>query len=92
MASYYIEHRLFSQVERSLGGLILDSFETLRKAVANTITSTGLWVKAYVLDKVYETGRECSVHFSSLMDTHVQRDARNGDLNYSIDARLLDAI
>jgi hypothetical protein len=87
-----VEHRLFSQVERSLGGLVLDSYERLREAAANTMTTTGLWVKAYILDKVYETGRECSVHFNELIDTYLRRDVREGDWNYSIDARLLSAI
>lgn len=87
-----IEHRLFSHVERSLGGLVLDSFERLRNAAANTMTTTGLWVKAYILDKVYELGRECSSHFSELMDLYFRRDDNEGAWNYTIDARLLNAV
>ena len=85
-----IEHRLFSHLERSLGGLVLDSFECLRQAAANTMTATGLWAKAYILDKIYETGRECSVHFNDLMSLYFRRDERDGNWNYEIDARLLD--
>jgi hypothetical protein len=85
-----IEHRLFSHLERSLGGLVLDSFELLRQAAANTMTATGLWAKAYILDKVYETGRECSAHFDDLLSLYFRRDERDGNWNYEIDARLLD--
>lgn len=89
---HIIEHRLFPHIERSLGGLVLDSFERLRQAVANTVTSTGLWVKAYILDKVYETGRECSAHFKELMDLYFREDEREPEWNYVIDARLLAPI
>lgn len=86
---HIIEHRLFPHVERSLGGLVLDSFERLRQSVANTVTSTGLWLKAYILDKVYEIGRECSAHFEELMDLYFQADEREPEWNYVVDARLL---
>lgn len=84
-----IEHRFFSHLERSLGGLVLDSYERLREAAANTVTTTGLWAKAYILDKVYETGRECSAHFNDLMSLYFNRDEQEGEWNYEIDARLL---
>jgi hypothetical protein len=85
-----IEHRFFSHLERSLGGLVLDSFDRLREAAANTMTATGLWAKAYILDKVYETGRECSAHFNDLMSLYFRRDEQGGEWNYEIDARLLN--
>jgi len=89
---HIIEHRLFPHVERSLAGLVLNSFERLREAAANTMTTTGLWAKAYILDKVYETGRECSAHFKQLMDLYFRSDEREGSWNYTIDGRLLDRL
>ena len=32
-----IEHRVFPHVERSLGGMILDSYEKVREAIARTM-------------------------------------------------------
>jgi hypothetical protein len=50
--SHPIERRLFSQVERSLRGVILDSPQTALETVQRTRTQTGLRVKACILDTV----------------------------------------
>jgi hypothetical protein len=82
-----IEHRLFSHVERSLRGVILDCHETALDAVQRTRTKTGLHVTARILDKVYEIGRKCSDTFRAIKDKFIRHDAVLGQWNYLVDAR-----
>lgn len=81
-----IEHRLFSQVERSWRGIILDSPETALETVQRTQTQTGLTVKARILDTVYELGRKCSNRFKEIKDEFIRHDAVLGKWNYVVDA------
>ncbi|WP_200376912.1 ISAzo13-like element transposase-related protein [Thiocystis violacea] len=81
-----IEHRLFSQVERSLRGQILDTPETVLKAVERTATDTGLRVTACLLDRVYEAGRKCSETFRAIKDQFIRHDETLGAWNYVVDA------
>ncbi len=76
-----IEHRLFSQVERSLRGQILDTPDTVRPAVQRTTTKTGLRVVAQILDKVYKTGRQCSDAFQGIKDQLIRHDEMLGKWN-----------
>jgi hypothetical protein len=69
-----IEHRLFSHVERSLRGVILDCHETALAAVQRTRTKTGLHVTARILDKVYDIGRKCSDTFRDIKDKFIRHD------------------
>jgi len=71
-----IEHRMFSQVERSFRGVILDSPQTVLQAVQDTRTETGLRITARILDKVYEVGRKCSDTFRDIKDSFI---VSNGD-------------
>ncbi|WP_295430852.1 ISAzo13 family transposase [uncultured Thiodictyon sp.] len=80
-----IEQRLFSQVERSWRGVILDSPQTALQTVQNTRTETGLRVTARILDKVYELGRKCSDTFHNIKDKFIRHDALRGQWNYVID-------
>jgi hypothetical protein len=82
-----IEHRLFSPVERSLRGGVLDCHETALDAVQRTRTKTGLHVTARILDKVYDIGRKCSDTFREIKDNFVRHDAVLGQWNYRVDAR-----
>lgn len=82
-----IEHRLFSQIERSFRGIMLDSYETALKAVQRTQTCTGLRVFGQILDKVYETGRKCSDQFRDIKDRYIQHDTILGKWNYVVDGR-----
>ena len=82
-----IEHRLFSHVERSLRGVILDCHETARDAVQRTRTKTGLHVTARILDRVYDIGRKCSDTFREIKDNFIRHDAVLGQWNYLVDAR-----
>lgn len=82
-----IEHRLFSQVERSLRGVMLDSHETALEAVRRTRTQTGLNVKARILDRVYDIGRKCSDTFRDIKDNFIRHDDTLGQWNYVVSAR-----
>ena len=82
-----IEHRLFSHVERSLRGVILDCHETALDAVQRTRTKTGLHVTARILDRVYDIGRKCSDTFREIKDNFIRHDAVLGQWNYFVDAR-----
>jgi hypothetical protein len=82
-----IEHRLFSQVERSLRGVMLDRYETALETVQRTRTETGLRVTARLLDKVYELGQKCSDTFREIKDRFIRHDDILGQWNYVVDAR-----
>lgn len=62
-----IEHRLFPHVTRACRGVIFRSLETVQHYISKTTTSTGLTIKAGILDKVYETGLKCAVGFKKKM-------------------------
>lgn len=51
-----IEHRLFSHISKNWEGQPLDSYETMLNYLRTTRTKTGLEVRAYLVDRVYETG------------------------------------
>jgi Rhodopirellula transposase DDE domain len=55
-----IEHRLFSQISKNWAGRPLESYETVLKYLRTTTTSTGLKVRARMLDKQYAKGEEIS--------------------------------
>jgi hypothetical protein len=80
-----IEHRLFSQVERTWSGVMLDSPETARRTVERTTTDTGLRVTARILDKVYALGRKCSDGFREIKDQFIRHDLSLGQWNYVVD-------
>jgi len=81
-----IEHRLFSQVERALHGVILDSPQSALEAIQRTSTTTGLRVTARVLDRVYMLGRKCSDMFKHIKDQFIRHDNVRGEWNYLVDA------
>jgi hypothetical protein len=56
-----IEHRLFSEVSKTWAGVPLVSFEVMLKLIEQTQTSTGLQVKAELVEKVYEKGIKTAV-------------------------------
>ena len=84
-----IEHRLFSQVERTWSGVMLDSPETALKTVERTRTQTGLQVTARILDKAYEIGRKCSDTFRDIKDRFIRHDDVLGEWNYVIDGNVI---
>lgn len=85
-----IEHRLFSQVERALHGVMLDSPQTALQAIQRVSTQTGLSVVARILDRAYEIGRKCSDSFRNIKDQFIRHDSVLGEWNYLVDGRGLD--
>lgn len=55
-----IEYRLFSQISRNWAGNPLRSFETMLNYIRNTTTRTGLTVRAFLVDQVFEKNRQVS--------------------------------
>ncbi len=51
-----IEHRVFSEISKNWAGQPLESYETILNYLSTTTTSTGLRVKAHLLDRPYQTG------------------------------------
>jgi len=51
-----IEHRLFSYISLNWAGKPLRTFETMLGYMRNTMTETGLQVKAFLVDRPYQTG------------------------------------
>jgi hypothetical protein len=80
-----IEHRLFSQVERSWHGVMLNSPETALETVEKARTQSGLSVTARILDTVYEIGRTCSNTFRDIKDQFIRHDPALGKWNYVVD-------
>jgi hypothetical protein len=55
-----IEHRLFSQISLNWTGKPLRTVETLLGYIRDTMTTTGLTVKATLLDRPFDKGRKVS--------------------------------
>jgi hypothetical protein len=51
-----IEHRLFSHVHRAMEGIIFTDYQTVKNAIAQTATDTGLTVIVRLNLKHYQTG------------------------------------
>ena len=49
-----IEHRLFSEISKNWAGRPLDTYETTLHAIGTTTTTTGLTVRAQLVDQRYE--------------------------------------
>ena len=55
-----IEYRLFSQISLNWAGQPLRSLQTMLNFIQGTTTSTGLTVKAFLVDCLFEKGRKVS--------------------------------
>ena len=55
-----IEYRLFSQISLNWAGQPLRSFQTMLNYIQGTTTSTGLKVRAFLIDRLFEKGRQVS--------------------------------
>jgi hypothetical protein len=55
-----IEYRLFSQISCNWAGEPLRSFQTLLNYIQGTTTRTGLTVKAFLVDRLFQTKRKVS--------------------------------
>jgi len=55
-----IEHRLFSEISKNWAGRPLDSYETALNYIRSTTTTTGLRVRAHLVEQQYEKGIKIS--------------------------------
>jgi Rhodopirellula transposase DDE domain len=55
-----IEYRLFSQISLNWAGKPLRSFQTMLNFIRGTTNKTGLAVRAFLVDRLFETGRSVS--------------------------------
>jgi len=51
-----IEHRLFSEISKNWAGKPLRTFQTMLNYIQDTTTETGLTVKAFLVERVFEKG------------------------------------
>jgi hypothetical protein len=85
-----IEHRLFSQISINWAGQPLRSFEAMLGYVRDTTTTTGLKVKASLIEGTYQTGKKVS---DAVMKTlNLEHHAVCPQWNYTIRPRLDKAL
>ncbi len=77
-----IEHRLFSQVHRTMGGGVFSDYETVQKTMAQTTTGTGLTVVVRLNMKEYQTG--IKVDKTSVDPKKILYHPQIPELNYRI--------
>jgi hypothetical protein len=80
-----IEHRLFGPISLNWEGKPLRSFEAMLAYIRGTTTETGLKVKAFLIDRVYETG--IKVSNEEMKALNLQRRRVCPDWNYVIKPR-----
>lgn len=51
-----IEHRLFSEISKNWAGKPLEKFQTVINYIQGTVTETGLIVKAFLVELIFEKG------------------------------------
>lgn len=80
-----IERRLFSEITKNWAGRPLDSYETILNYIDGTTTSTGLKVRSYLDENVYEKGIKISEE--EMKDLNICNNAVLGRWNYTIKPR-----
>lgn len=65
-----IEHRMFSEIQKSWAGQPLVSYQTILNYARSTHTSTGLQVKAYLVTTDYPTGVRISDQAMDALNLH----------------------
>jgi hypothetical protein len=80
-----IEHRLFSEISRNWSGTPLSTYETMLKFIRTTKTTTGLKVKAYLVQKRYEKGKKATDEQMSQIE--LKQHAVFPQWNYTITPR-----
>lgn len=63
-----IEHRLFSFISMNWAGKPLRTFKQTLSYIRGTVTRTGLSVKAWMIEKIYETGERASDEAMKLLN------------------------
>jgi hypothetical protein len=77
-----IEHRLFSQVHKAMGGIVFTDYETVQRAIENTSTKTGLTVVVRLNLKEYEKG--IKIDKSQVDEKRIAHHPIIPELNYRI--------
>lgn len=77
-----IEHRLFSEISKNWAGRPLDSYETILKYIRSTETTTGLKVRAHLVDRCYEKG--IKITDEQMAAIRITRPDRLPKWNYTI--------
>lgn len=80
-----IEHRLFSHISTNWAGKPLRTFNTMLAYIRGTTTTTGLTVKAFLLEGLYETGR--GVSDAEMEKLNLERHEVCPNWNYTIRPR-----
>ena len=65
-----IEYRLFSQISRNWAGKPLRSWETMLNYIRGTITETGLRVKAFLVNRLFEKKKKVSTEERASLRLH----------------------
>ena len=81
-----IERRLFSQISLNWAGKPLRTMEIMLAYIRGTTTSTGLTVKAFPHEGIYETGKE--VPMRDMKQLNLEYHTTCPDWNYTIRPRL----
>lgn len=82
-----IEYRLFSQISINWAGKPLCSFTTMLNYIRGTTTQTGLTVRAFLVERVFEKGRKVSKKERAAINLERRRICPNW--NYLISPRAL---
>jgi len=80
-----IEHRLFSYISINWAGKPLRSFDAMLAYIRGTTTTTGLTVKAFLVDTVYEKGQRVSD--AEMRTLNLERHTVCPNWNYTIQPR-----
>ncbi len=81
-----IEHRLFTQISMNWAGQPLRSFEEMLGYIRDTTTTTGLKVKASLIEGIYQTGKRVSD--TGMKTLNLEHHAVCPQWNYTIRPRL----
>ncbi len=84
-----IEHRLFSHISLNWMGKPLRTFDTMLAYIRGTTTTTGLTVKAFLVEGVYEKGQRVSD--AEMEKLNLERHQVCPNWNYTIRPRQEDA-
>jgi hypothetical protein len=62
-----IEHKAFSYISKKWQGEVFRNYNIIKELAEQTTTQTGFSVKAYINDKIYQTGKKASEEFMKTM-------------------------
>jgi hypothetical protein len=62
-----IEHKAFSYISKKWQGVVFRNHKIIKNLAEETTTKTGFSVKAYINEKIYQTGKKASEEFMNKM-------------------------